>query len=630
MTSVENIKHIFLSCSFKVVQYIFFLIGVYVLSGTIVFIAYYLLNQNKLINYTDLTVSGHFLEGFCLSLVLLSLLAFTRRFGFSVLLTVVIYGLFMYANIEKASNLLAPVFLKDIINIKQLILVEGIISTYLPALITFTLALLVCIFVAVKLEPQNKYLKSVWLMSALLIASVLFAVNAYKIQIKDLLRFEYSIRTNNSHALNTAESYGFLFFFVKDIILSKPSLKVDDYSVDLMASIRNRHRLIQQETQVNTAPPNLIVYMIESFTDPKSAGINTTEDPVPFFRSLTENHNSGYVYAPVFGGNSANSEFELLTGFSMHFFPKSSIPYLELPHRSIPSIARELKYHGYHSAAIQPVDLGFFNYKNIYQMLGFDETISLWGIEGIEKDPAGRYPSDASVVNEIIKTSQKYDSYFVFAFPNSTHANWNYSAYDNSSLDLALDVPLQFPNGAKQLRTYVNSLKTADDAIKQLIQYFEKQKQRTAILIVGDHQPGLPEFREVYMTKHMGYDFNYKNRKEMKLEFKKLRAENPSKNFKEFHAVPYVLWTNYDIDINAKYQSGMNSLILTMFKALDIMPKTYFYQFLAKFSKTVDYDSFLNHVFYEEDNNENHDRQWSEDFEAIQYDLLFGEELISE
>lgn len=59
--------------------------------------------------------------------------------------------------------------------------------------------------------------------------------------------------------------------------------------------------------------------MNESFADLKAVGdLQTSKDYMPFFRKLKENTIKGYTYSSVFGGNTANSEFEFMTEIHLH------------------------------------------------------------------------------------------------------------------------------------------------------------------------------------------------------------------------------------------------------------------------------------------------------------------------
>ena len=66
--------------------------------------------------------------------------------------------------------------------------------------------------------------------------------------------------------------------------------------------------------------------MNESFSDLNVLGdFTTNEDYMPYLHSLqngAENTVTGYLNVSVCGGNTANTEFEFLTGNSMAFLPQ--------------------------------------------------------------------------------------------------------------------------------------------------------------------------------------------------------------------------------------------------------------------------------------------------------------------
>jgi len=79
--------------------------------------------------------------------------------------------------------------------------------------------------------------------------------------------------------------------------------------------------------------PNVIVIMDEAFSDLgvlSDEALPVNEDYMPFIHSLQqgeENTQTGYLNVSVKGGNTANTEFEFLTGDTMAFLPAGSIPY---------------------------------------------------------------------------------------------------------------------------------------------------------------------------------------------------------------------------------------------------------------------------------------------------------------
>ena len=101
--------------------------------------------------------------------------------------------------------------------------------------------------------------------------------------------------------------------------------------------------------------------MNEAFSDPSVLGdFTTNEDYMPFVHSLldgADNTISGHLNVSVKGGNTANTEFEYLTGASMAFLPYGSIPYQQYVKKETPSMASYLSSLGYYTIAMHPLSL---------------------------------------------------------------------------------------------------------------------------------------------------------------------------------------------------------------------------------------------------------------------------------
>lgn len=89
--------------------------------------------------------------------------------------------------------------------------------------------------------------------------------------------------------------------------------------------------------------------MDEAFSDLSVLGdFDTNTDYMPFVHSLekgNENTITGYLNTSVCGGNTADTEFEFLTGNTMAFLPVGSIPYQQYIKSKTPSLASYLKKH---------------------------------------------------------------------------------------------------------------------------------------------------------------------------------------------------------------------------------------------------------------------------------------------
>jgi hypothetical protein len=89
-----------------------------------------------------------------------------------------------------------------------------------------------------------------------------------------------------------------------------------------------------------------------------------------------------------------------------------------------------------------------------------------------------------------ISASWAKSLFFILAFTGGTHFPWEYPDYSNSALDIVGKI--EGPERSR-LKTYVNAERVTDNSLKKLIAYFEKTKEKTLILAMGDHLPHLGE-----------------------------------------------------------------------------------------------------------------------------------------
>ena len=117
-------------------------------------------------------------------------------------------------------------------------------------------------------------------------------------------------------------------------------------------------------------PVNLIVVMNESFSDLSVLpGVETNMDAMPFLRSLTENTVKGYAYSSVFGGTTANSEYEFLTGNTTAFLPAGTVPYQMYVSDGDPTLVSQMKALGYRAVAAHPYRSSGWNRIPVYRDL---------------------------------------------------------------------------------------------------------------------------------------------------------------------------------------------------------------------------------------------------------------------
>lgn len=315
---------------------------------------------------------------------------------------------------------------------------------------------------------------------------------------------------------------------------------------------------IPPSSDILSRQPNIIVIMDEAFSDLSVLGdFETNEDYLPFFRSLTNNTIDGTLYVSVLGGNTANTEFEFLTGDTMAFLPSGSIPYQQYCQAALPSLADAASAQGYHTIAMHPYYASGWNRSSVYQYLGFDEMYFLDDFKSASR--LRQYVSDQAMFQKIISLYQQKgeEPLFLFGVTMQNHSSYS-KTYDNFTSDIHV-LNGEYP----WADAYLSLIRQTDQAYQNLINYFTYVDEPTIILFFGDHQPTSLE-RKFFNTVMDADSTN------LSLEETTLRYQTPFK-----------LWANFDIEEQTDVQISANYLGTYLFEAAGL-ELTEYQQFLSK------------------------------------------------
>mgnify|MGYP000254163404 CR=1 FL=1 len=350
--------------------------------------------------------------------------------------------------------------------------------------------------------------------------------------------------------------------------------------------------------------PNIIVVMNESFSDLNVLGdFTTNEDYMPYLHSLQNgavNTVTGYLNVSVCGGNTANTEFEFLTGNSMAFLPQGSIPYQQYITKELPALPAYLASLGYETVATHPYYADGWDRDKVYPLFGFQETHFLPDYKNpvLVRD----YVSDKSDFDKIIESfEQKEEGQPLFLF-NVTMQN--HSSYTESFDNFHPDIKVEGTDSAA-LNNYLSLMKLSDEALQELITYFEGQDEETIIVFFGDHQPTNSVVEPVW-----------------KLNGKRnstLTEEEVSRRYK----VPFIIWANYEIEGAQNVETSANYLGSKTLQAAGLPLPAYF-SYLTAFSQEVPVIS-ANHVDLKDGTFTNAEEQESllSQYKGYQYYQLF-------
>jgi phosphoglycerol transferase MdoB-like AlkP superfamily enzyme len=257
---------------------------------------------------------------------------------------------------------------------------------------------------------------------------------------------------------------------------------VDKYS-RIASSINAERRTVAiQDT-------NVILVLGESFVDPlRMEGVELEEDPIPFTRSLMASSTSGTMLSSGYGGGTANVEFEVLTGMTVHNFePQISTPYQMLvpQYASFPSLLRSLAGQRHEKVAIHPFKPSLYRRTDVYSSFGFTRTKFLDQMTHTERYESDPFVSDAATFNELlddIRASERPVVAKVVTMQNHRPLEGKYASPLNG-WDAKGD-PLP-----EELGQYLRGLRYSDLAIQQLSKDLQDLPERTVVLYYGDHHP---------------------------------------------------------------------------------------------------------------------------------------------
>ncbi len=354
--------------------------------------------------------------------------------------------------------------------------------------------------------------------------------------------------------------------------------------------------------QKSSENPNIIVVMNESFSDLGVLGdFKTNQDYMPFIHAIYDNTIKGNLFVSVLAGNTANSEYEFLTGDSMAFLPAGSVPYQQYINKSMPTLVSALNSLGYRTIGMHPYNASGWDRDEVYEYFGFNEIYFAPNF----KNPTRirKYISDETTFEKIIELYEekpKNEKLFVFDVTMQNHSGYS-QEYENFSPSISLEGIT-----GKGTVNYLSLVKVTDDAFEKLINYFSKADEDTIILMFGDHQPSDYVANPIIKANGGSDDWT--------LEQQQNR-----------YIVPFVLWANYDIPeqqidkISLNYLSG----ILMQTAGLELTP---YQKYLTKLRE--DYPVITANIYIDKDGNMNQItddviKDKLNDYSILQYNHLF-------
>ncbi len=369
---------------------------------------------------------------------------------------------------------------------------------------------------------------------------------------------------------------------------------------------------IKAQGEEEAIRPNIIYLMSESYADISLCKNVTFHDDI--FNAtnfLKEHYVSGTLLGAQFGGGTCNSEFEVLTGFSMANLPAGCTPYQQYFNSEAISYPKFLKELGYNTVAIHSYGKQFWNRDVAYPNMGFDKFIS----EEDFVDPLRRRGliKDDELVNMIIKEYEANLStgkpFFNFSVSMQNHGSFTNGQYlENYRASLSCDELNEEQEGI--LITYATGIRDANIALDKLLSYFSEIEEPTIVCMFGDHLGSLGGNDDIYVKSGLfdGY------------------PEENATNLAQKYTTPFFIWDNFTTLNFESPRMSFYQLIPSICDWYDLeMPL--FYEYLLEQQKVfrgTAMDLYLDSEGNASFESNSEIEKYKERHKFFQYDLMFG------
>ncbi len=329
----------------------------------------------------------------------------------------------------------------------------------------------------------------------LVTAALLFQTTKFN-EPGNLWRKAYEVRGEHWRYWNQKTNYrsnGFGGGFLYNMPISAMAEPLG-YDEDAMEQIAARYtRAAAQINRTRTGSlddVNVVLVLSESFTDPTQLdGFDLERDPIPQTRAVMRETTSGTMLAQLYGGGTANMEFETLTGESIALFrPQMVSPYQMLVsnYEKYPSAVGWFKSQGHKAIAIHPYMVGLYKREQVYQTFGFEEFVhdtSMQSQETIDDNP---YIDDTAAFDEVLHQIDENDDPLMVNLVTMQNHIPVEDHYDDP-----IGVSGIGGDQGERIGQYARGLEHSDAALTKFLADLKASDEKSIVLFFGDHLPGI-------------------------------------------------------------------------------------------------------------------------------------------
>ncbi len=443
-------------------------------------------------------------------LVLVVLIGLTNRVVISIGLVAAVIFVIAVANWVKLGIRAEPVYPSDVDFIKEPGFLSTMVSPKSLVIATFVVIALVVtsLYLARRYErrqvgiwpehlPFRRQLVAVGVRGIIVTFAMLLLLNTAGFNENgNVWRKVYNLSGDRWRYWNQQTNYqahGFLGGFLYN--MPTTAMKTpENYSPISMAGISARYQQaadrINADRTGSLADTNVVVVLSESFSDPtRLNGFDLARDPIPRTRALMGRTTSGTMMAQLYGGGTANMEFEVLTGQSIGLFtPQLSSPYQMLVsgQDKYPSAVSWFASQGHEAIAVHPYMTGMYKRNSVYETFGFSRFIHESTMAEASKIDNSQFVSDRSAFDEVQRQIETSSAPLMVNLVTMQNHIPTTDAYSDP-------IPVTGVDGdeANRIGNYARGLSHTDEALAQFLANLKKSKEKTVVVFYGDHLPGI-------------------------------------------------------------------------------------------------------------------------------------------
>lgn len=229
---------------------------------------------------------------------------------------------------------------------------------------------------------------------------------------------------------------------------------------------------------------NVHLVVLESFWDPSPlTAARFSRDPLDEgFRALWERAGRSQALSPVFGGYTANAEFEALCGFPV---VHDGVKFERRLSADAPCLPRVFADRGYAVVASHPNVPAFWNRTHAYRRVGFERY---WSVRDFAADDLnGPYLSDASLYRQVLEKIGPFldEGRPLFNYVLTFSGHWDYGLGPSRPRVIAA------ASAVPEVEAYANNVYYKSREFMAFLGELGRRDPDALVVAFGDHLPFL-------------------------------------------------------------------------------------------------------------------------------------------